>query len=233
MGIGGGIILVPVLIAFFSVDATHARGASLVSVCVTSLAGSVVYLREGVTDLQKASYMQLPTVVGAITGALLGSRLDDRAIRLAFAALVLFVGWKMLFGKNTEDDARGENHQWVKAGTACFGGGVLSSLLGVGGGLVFVPVLVLLLSAEQRSASATSTYLIGLTAAASGLIYYQHGQVDVGIAIPAALGILIGAQIGAHVSGLVSGFWLRKIFGIVMWVNAYLLAEKAVRQWLG
>src|SRR5438477_8342667 len=100
LGIGGGIILVPVLISFFGVDAIHARTASLVAVCVTSLAGSLVYLKEGATDLIAVSYMQLPTAIGAIAGAMVGSRLDDKVIRLLFAILVLIVGFRMLFAEN-------------------------------------------------------------------------------------------------------------------------------------
>ncbi len=105
LGIGGGIILVPVLISFFGVDAIHARTASLVAVCVTSLAGSLVYLKEGATDLVAVSYMQLPTAVGAIAGAIVGSRLDDKVIRLLFAILVVIVGFRMLFAENASPSA--------------------------------------------------------------------------------------------------------------------------------
>ncbi len=114
LGIGGGIILVPVLISFFGVDAIHARTASLVAVCVTSLAGSLVYLKEGATDLVAVSYMQLPTAVGAIAGAIVGSRLDDKVIRLLFAILVVIVGFRMLFAENASPSANPTaKRQWA------------------------------------------------------------------------------------------------------------------------
>ncbi|MCH8274669.1 MAG: sulfite exporter TauE/SafE family protein [Armatimonadetes bacterium] len=229
LGLGGGIILVPLLIAVFSVETEAARFASLVAVCVTSLAGSLVYLREGVTDLVYAGYLQLPTIVGAVAGALIGSRLDATVVKVLFAALLLFVAWRLLRAKALPS-ARGANRgRWMAAGGACLGAGLLSSLLGVGGGLIFVPVLSLLLARPPRVAAATSTYLIGLTAAASALIYARAGQMDANIAVPAALGILVGAQVGARVSRFVPGLLLRRVFAAVMLVNAFLLIQTVLR----
>lgn len=230
LGVGGGIILVPVLISFFGVDAIHARTASLVAVCVTSMAGSLVYLREGETDLVSASYLQLPTAIGAVIGALIGGRLNDEVIRFLFAITVVLVAIRMLLPQRAESVSGQKS--WMYAGLACVGGGLLSSLLGVGGGIVFVPVLVLLLSLPQRTASATSTYLIGLTAAASALIYFKQGQMDAGLAIPTALGILVGAQVGARLSGLVRGDYLRRAFAVLMFVNAFLLFRGVLGVWL-
>ncbi|MBA3725727.1 MAG: sulfite exporter TauE/SafE family protein [Armatimonadetes bacterium] len=230
LGIGGGIILVPVLISVFGVDAIHARTASLVAVCVTSMAGSLVYLREGETDLVSAGYLQLPTAIGAVLGAIVGGRFDEELIRFLFAITVVIVAIRMLL----PDRAGGASTRksWTYAALACVAGGLLSSILGVGGGIVFVPVLALLLSLPQRAASATSTYLIGLTAAASALIYFTQGQMDAVLAIPTALGILIGAQAGARLSGFVSRDSLRRAFAVVMFVNAFLLLKGVLGIWL-
>lgn len=230
LGVGGGIILVPVLISFFGVDAIHARTASLVAVCVTSMAGSLVYLRQGETDLVSASYLQLPTAIGAIVGALIGGRLDDEGIRFLFAITVVAVAIRMLWPNSVKEPSARKN--WLYAGLACIVGGLLSSLLGVGGGIVFVPVMALLLSLPQRAASATSTYLIGLTASASALIYFQQGQMDVSLAIPTAFGILVGAQLGARLSGFVRGDHLRRAFAFLMFVNAFLLLKGVLSVWL-
>ena len=114
----------------------------------------------------------------------------------------------------------------------CVCGGFISSLLGVGGGVFFVPILALLIGLPQRSAAATSTFLIGLTAATSAIIYFRQGQMDLAVTIPAAIGILIGAQIGARVSGKVPDLYLRRMFATVKFVTAGLLLKGVITAWL-
>jgi hypothetical protein len=114
----------------------------------------------------------------------------------------------------------------------CILGGFVSSLLGVGGGVFFVPILALLIGLPQRTAAATSTFLIGLTAATSAIIYFRQGQMDLDVSIPAALGILIGAQLGARISGNVSDLFLRRMFAVVKFVTAGLLLKGVITHWL-
>lgn len=229
-GIGGGIVLVPILIAFFGIDTELARSASLVAVSVTSMAGSLVYLREGVTDLDSASFLQLPTAIGAVLGALLGGVIDPRAIKIGFACVILFVSYRLIrhatLKPRTGPPTKSE---WGFVLLACLSAGILSSLLGVGGGLVFVPTLTMLLHRGARESSATSTYLIGLTGAASALIYAKAGHMDYALTAPVALGILIGAQVGARVSKHIPAQKLSYAFAGVMVVNAVLLVNKAVQ----
>ncbi len=232
MGIGGGLILVPVLLTFFNVDTDHARVASLIAVCVTSMAGSLVYLKEKVTDLKSASFLQLPTAIGAITGAFIGKDLDHKIVQFAFAIFLLIVAIRLAFFKISQKSNVPKN-AWLYAVIACIGAGFVSSLLGVGGGIVFVPVLTMLLAKSPREAAATSTYLIGLTGAASALIYVydltktKPDPILVSIAIPCAIGILIGAQIGARVSKWVKGNLFKYAFALVMIANATMLIQKA------
>lgn len=243
MGIGGGLVLVPALITLFHVDTEQARAASLISVAVTSMAGSLVYLRERAVDLVAGSYLQLPTAVGAVTGALIGEALDANIVRLLFAALLLVVAVRLWTHSRAErlallSPADPESvplitrRAWLFAGASCLGGGLISSLLGVGGGIIFVPVLTLLLLKSAQHASATSTYLIGLTGAAGALIYIRALSREgpdltlVAVAIPAALGIFVGAQIGARVSKRISGPALRAAFSIVMLLNSGMLLWK-------
>jgi uncharacterized membrane protein YfcA len=232
LGIGGGIVLVPLLISAFGIDAIHARSASLAAVCVTSLAASVVYLREGQTNIVEAGYLQLPTAVGAITGALIGKRLDETLIRFLFAAMVVLSAIRMFKRPAPKPDGTEPQKRWMAAIIACLAGGIISSLLGVGGGIIFVPVLALLMHLPQRAGSATSTYLIGLTTAASALLYFRAGQMDVALAVPCAAGILVGAQIGARLSGKVDGLRLRRAFALLMFANAALLFRSVYRAWV-
>jgi uncharacterized membrane protein YfcA len=232
MGIGGGLILVPILITFFEVPTDVARLASLVAVCVTSVAGSYVYLREGVVDLVEASCLQLPTAAGAVVGALLGRALSEDVVRILFACFLVLTAVRMLRNGPAKNPSDAQKGAWAMAFTACLCAGIVSSVLGVGGGIVFVPVLALLLRKTPREAAATSTYLIGLTGAASALVYIQdhtspQGQAALlAVTLPSALGILVGAQVGARVSRFIAGGQLRIAFAGVMLVNAGLLVWK-------
>ena len=229
LGIGGGIILVPFFIAIAGIDAHVARSASLVAVCVTSLAGSMVYLKQGVVDLERGARLQLPTVVGAIIGALVGGAIDPVVMQLLFAILVLAIGFKMFSDK--VKDTPPTQRDWILTVAGCVLGGFVSSLLGVGGGVFFVPILAILIGLPQRSAAATSTFLIGLTAATSAIIYFRQGQLDLKVAVPTAVGILIGAQIGARVSARIPNLWLRRMFATVKFVNAGLLIKGVISAW--
>jgi uncharacterized membrane protein YfcA len=230
LGIGGGIILVPVFIALLGIDAQVARSASLVAVCVTSLAGSLVYLKEGVVDIERGATLQLPTVAGAIIGAAVGSAIDPIVMQLLFALVVLAIGFKMFAKEVRSTPPTQRDIAFSIAG--CILGGFISSLLGVGGGVFFVPVLALLIGLPQRTAAATSTFLIGLTAATSAIIYFRQGQMDLDVSIPAAIGILVGAQLGARVSGKLSDLFLRRMFAVVKIVTASLLLKGVITHWV-
>ncbi|MDQ2986415.1 MAG: sulfite exporter TauE/SafE family protein [Armatimonadota bacterium] len=230
LGIGGGIILVPIFIALLSIDTPVARSASLVAVCVTSLAASLVYIKQGVTDIERGAVLQFPTVVGAIIGAIVGSGIDPVIMQLIFAVLVLVIGFKM-FAKDVKTESP-TRRDWLLTILGCLVGGFISSLLGVGGGVFFVPILALIIGLPQRTAAATSTFLIGLTAATSALIYFRQGQMDLAVTIPAAIGILIGAQVGARASKHIPNLWLRRTFAVVKFGTAGLLLKGVFASWL-
>lgn len=230
VGLGGGLLLVPALITVFHVPDPHARFAGLVAVCVTSLSGSLVYIRQGVTDMSAAGLLQLPTTVGAVVGALIGERLDENLLRSLFAAVLLYSAWSLLRTRASRESVEPTQSRLALACVACVFGGVLSALLGVGGGIVFAPVLALVLNKPQRVASGTSTYLIALTAAGSGLIYARDIPATAisNVVIPGAIGIFFGAQIGAYLSGMVSGVWLRRILSVGVIATAASLIVKVV-----
>lgn len=230
VGLGGGLFLVPALISLFSVPDHHARFAGLVAVCVTSLSGSLVYIRQNITDMSSAAFLQLPTAIGAVVGTIVGKQVDVNVLRSLFALLLIYTAWRMIRkpGASTGDGPL--RRQLATAWFACVGGGVLSAMLGVGGGIVFAPVLVLLLAKEQRVASATSTYLIALTAAGSGLLYAPDIPTSAipNVVLPGAFGVLIGAQVGAVLSGKVSGEGLRKTLAVGVIATAVSLVVKVV-----
>jgi uncharacterized membrane protein YfcA len=226
LGVGGGIILVPVLVGGLGIPLPAARSASLVSVIVTSLGSSLVYLRDNRVHLERAGPLQIPTILGAVLGAYLGTKIDSRIVAVIFALVILYVAWKLL-KRNADGEAPAAHpNAWTWAVVACVGGGILSSILGVGGGLIFVPVMALLFGADQKSASGTSVFLIGMTATSSALVYSRSGQLDPLLGLFAAGGIFVGSQVGAYLSRILAEEKLRLVFAVVMIANAALLLNK-------
>lgn len=230
LGVGGGIVLVPIMVGALGISLEEARSASLVAVIVTSLGASLVYLKHGVTDLERAGPLQLPTVIGTILGALLGTVLDPRIVATIFAFLIFLVSWQMLVQRGSTIALQKVSFStWMLASVACAVGGIISSLLGVGGGLIFVPVMALLFGSEQHVASATSAFLIGMTAAPSALIYQMSGHLHPWLGVSSAGGIFLGSLVGARISGLISGRRLRVLFSFVMIAIAFLLLNRVVQ----
>ncbi|MEP0767063.1 MAG: sulfite exporter TauE/SafE family protein, partial [Fimbriimonadia bacterium] len=235
LGLGGGIIMVPVLTQALSVPMDKAVAASLLGIIATSAASSVEYLSQKRTDLDLASRLLLSSVVGAVAGTfvgkpLFGSEEGRRVTAGLFAAVTLIVAWLMFRNRQqeTDDDRQTKHVVPPRAHVAVFGGGVLSTLLGIGGGAINVPTIALAVGAPMKVAAATSSYMIGVTAASGVAIYAWAGMVDPTIAGPSALGLLVGAQLGARTAKFVSGKNLRALFSLVLLYMAYMMARRAI-----
>ena len=226
LGLGGGIILVPALTLLFNVPIKQAVGASLVGVVATSCAGVQGYLRAGLVDWQIAVRLLIPTVLGAIVGGLLVGIIPPKMVAGLFILLVLYVLGQMLWAGRHATPAEtasdtcyatwGNARQKGLAAALSAMGGVISALLGVGGGLIQVPVLHTLLHAPLRCAIGTSSFLIGTTASTSALLYFVQGKLQPDIVVPAALGVLIGAKLGVRLAHRTPAGVLRGIFMMVM-----------------
>jgi uncharacterized protein len=226
LGLGGGIILVPALTLLFDVPIKQAVAASLVGVVATSCAAVQGYLRAGLVDWQMAVRLLIPTVLGAIVGGLLAGVISPKAVAGLFILLMLYVMGQMLWAgrrrapselPDTPCQARwGQAQQkWLAASLSAIGG-IISALLGVGGGLIQVPVLHVLLQAPLRCAIGTSAFLIGTTASTSALLYLALGKLQPDIVVPTALGVLMGAQFGVKLARRMPVGILRGIFMGVM-----------------
>lgn len=234
LGLGGGIILVPALSLLMEVPLKLAVGASLVAVTATSCAGAPTYLRAGLVDWRIGVRLLIPTVVGAIVGGLLVRYVPERAIAGLYIVLVLYVLLQMVGSARTPrpradntDDCRTQWNPRLRglAAGLSFSGGIISAMLGVGGGLIQVPLLHTLLKAPLRCAIGTSTFLIGATASTSALLYLVQGKLQPDVVVPAVLGILMGAQMGARVAQKVPTRILRLLFlGVMLYtvVRLYL-----------
>lgn len=239
LGVGGGMILIPVVTLFLGVPMKVAIGASIVSVIATSSAAQLVYVRRGVTNTRLGMVLELATSIGAILGGLTAILIQARVLQALFGALMLWTAWGMYRGRHTDgahqatgilrqryvDEALGETVEYgvrrlpLGMGLSLVAGSV-SGLLGVGGGSIKVPVMNLLMNVPLKAAIATSNFAIGVTAATSAAIYYGKGFMDPHVAAPTALGILLGAQIGPRIGARLHSRVLRIIFTLLLLVFA-------------
>ncbi len=247
LGVGGGILLVPILTLFLDVPVKTAIGTSLVCVVVTSSASQIVYVARGFTNSRLGMTLEVATTLGALVGGITAILLSGRAIFAVFAAVLVYVLVSMerkpaarrpaepgsaLAGAFT-DPATGDEVAYgvgyLPGGLALsFVAGNVSGLLGVGGGVIKVPVMNLLMGVPLRAAIATSNLMIGVTAATGALIFFGRGLVEPRYAVPTAIGILVGAQLGPRLSGRVSIALLRRVFEVLLLVLAVQMALKAI-----
>lgn len=246
LGIGGGVLLIPILTTFFGVPIKIAIGASVVSVIATSSAAGAVYLSRGFTHTRLAMVLEIATTAGALAGGITAAFLDPRLLSVIFGLVLLYVAFSM-FNKRSEKVAQGKTglldtdfidpltQKKVEYGVRkmpyglglSFLAGNVSGLLGIGGGVIKVPVMNLVMGMPMRAAIATSNFMIGITAATSAIIYYQHGFLNPSVAIPTALGVLMGAQVGARVGIHMKSSHLSQIFQIVLIIFAIMMFYKA------
>ncbi|MCP8856794.1 sulfite exporter TauE/SafE family protein [Latilactobacillus fuchuensis] len=240
LGIGGGIILTPVLTLAIGLDIKYAIGASIISVIATSSGATIAYLKDDMLNLRVAMFLEIATTVGAIIGALLTGVVPTGFLFILFGAFLLFSTYNMvqkLRGKAAESQ-KGTTDQWAKklnlngtyydkanqaqvdyevekvpAGFAMmFGAGIASGLLGIGSGVFKVTAMDTIMKMPLKPSSATSNLMMGVTAAASATVYFFSGAILPNIAAPLALGILAGATVGSRIMQYLQPKWIRLIF---------------------
>lgn len=247
LGLGGGIILVPALIKIVGVEPRVAVAASLVSVIATSSAAAIAYVRDHYTDVRLAMLLETTTTLGAIVGAVVARYLTGETVAALFAGLLVYAALAILrpvepvpvpvvaTGELTGsyfDDVKGEEVAY-RVGRLPFGlaagffAGNVSAILGVGGGLIMVPAMTTRMGVPLRVAVATSNFMIGVTAVATAIPYYVHGDINPYLAAPCALGVLIGARFGARLTQKTKSSYLRAAFALVLLYTAYTMAGRA------
>ncbi|MGZ3772265.1 MAG: sulfite exporter TauE/SafE family protein [Pseudobdellovibrionaceae bacterium] len=239
LGLGGGIIIVPVLTLFYHVNIRYAVAASLVSIVATSSGAAASYLKDSLTNLRLAVFLELGTVAGAIVGFLISSYIKAKFLFLLFGFMLFFSGVMML--RRREDHISQTNHPWAEKlmldgayperdGTIVeykveqvplglfimFGAGVLSALLGIGSGILKVLAMDGAMKLPIKVSSATSNFMIGVTASASAGAYLLRGDIHPEIASPVAVGIIIGSYLGAKAMMKIPGYRIRQIFVVIL-----------------
>lgn len=240
LGLGGGIIIVPTLTLIFHVDIRYAIAASLISVVATSSGAAAGFLRDRLTNLRLAVLLEVGTVSGAVVGFLLSSLIRSSLLFLIFGFFLLFSALMML-RKRQEVAAEVRNHPWSqRTGLASrypnekgewidysvdrvpfglvvmFLAGVLSALLGIGSGIFKVLAMDGAMKLPIKVSSATSNFMIGVTASASAGAFLLRGDVKPEIAGPVAVGIIIGSWWGARAMVKMPAGVIRKIFVVVL-----------------
>jgi len=248
LGVGGGILLIPFLTVFLGVPIKTAISTSILCVIATSSAAGAVYAIRSLTHNRLAMVLEIATTAGALTGGITAVLVSPGLLSALFGMVLIFVAFSMR--KLPKEDRKSEptgvlDTSYIDPRTgktvtygirrlpagmgASFVAGNLSGLLGIGGGIIKVPMMSLLMGVPLRASIATSNFMIGITATTSAIIYYARGHIDPAIAIPTALGVLLGAQIGTRLGGRVRSQRLKQIFQLVLLVFAVVMFYQAWR----
>jgi len=238
-GLGGGVVIVPLLVLVFHVNVKYAIGASLVSVIATSSGAAAAYVREGYSNIRMGMFLEIATTLGALVGAFLATRLPAGIIGVVFGAVLIVSAALSLQRVDPLDtgappdrlatllklnsdyptlEGRLEYHvRHIPAGFAMmFGAGTLSGLLGTGSGAFKVLAMDQIMRVPFKVSTTTSNFMIGVTAAAGVGIYLRRGFVDPGLAMPVMLGVLAGSIVGARLLLRMRTAWLRLAFAVVI-----------------
>ena len=237
-GLGGGVVVVPVLALLFHVDLRYAIGASLVSVIATSSGAAAAYVREGFSNIRIGMFLEIATTLGALVGASLTALVPVKAIGIIFGVVLLYSAIASFRGTHedvttrhggladrlrlngeypTADGLKDYVAQRVPAGfSIMFLAGGLSGLLGIGSGAVKVLAMDQAMRLPFKVSTTTSNFMIGVTAAASAGIYISRGYIMPSLAMPVMLGVLAGSLIGSRILIRARVSTLRMIFGVVI-----------------
>ena len=249
-GLGGGVVIVPVLTLLFHVDIRYAIGASLVSVIATSSGAAAAYVREGFSNVRIGMFLEIATTLGALLGAYLTAIVSTHAIGIVFGLVLLYSAFAS-FRKHSQDaitqpdalalklnlqgsyptptGAQSYVAQHVPSGfSLMFAAGALSGLLGIGSGAIKVLAMDQAMRLPFKVSTTTSNFMIGVTAAASAGIYLSRGYISPGLSMPVMLGVLLGSLAGSRLLVKANVKTLRLIFaGVIIVLGIEMIYNSA------
>jgi uncharacterized membrane protein YfcA len=249
LGVGGGIIMVPVLSLAFGVPIKTAIATSIVCVIATSSMAQTTFASRGMTNMRLGMVLEVATSIGAVAGGVTAVLVDGRWLQGCFAFVSFYVAWQM--GRRRDDVAPAETglmpsayydpaegreisygvRRLAPGFVLSFAAGNVSGLLGVGGGSFKVPIMNLIMGVPLKATIATSNLMIGVTAATGAAIFYGRGYMDPYWAVPAVLGILAGARLGPRFAVHLRAKVLVVVFEIVLAVFGVLMLLQALELW--
>ncbi|MHB1653428.1 MAG: sulfite exporter TauE/SafE family protein [Desulfitobacteriaceae bacterium] len=252
LGLGGGIVIIPFLTLGLGIDIRYAIGASIVSVIATSSGAAAAFIHDRITNINIGMFLGMATVTGAIGGAYLGGYVKPQVLYIIFAVVLGYSTLATFKRRNVElvsdvvahplakkfnlegsyfDQVLSQTVSYtssnVYAGLGVMGvAGILSGLLGIGSGIFKVMAMDMYMKLPMKVSTATSNFMIGVTAAASAGIYFTRGDIHPAIAAPVALGVLMGATLGTKIMVRLRNTTIRKIFiPILFYVSLQMLWE--------
>ncbi|MGV3529453.1 MAG: sulfite exporter TauE/SafE family protein [Flavisolibacter sp.] len=239
-GLGGGVVIIPMLTLLLGVDIRYAIGASIVAVIATSSGAAAVYVKEGFTNIRLGMLLEVATTLGAVGGALIAIHAATNSIAVIFGIILIVSAYLSLTKKPAHLELHEKsklasffklastypardgtliryNVRHVPGGFLMMGvAGMLSGLLGIGSGALKVLAMDNIMRVPFKVSTTTSNFMIGVTAAASSVIYFQRGYIDPGLCLPVTLGVLIGATVGSKILPRINTKWLRYVFAVVI-----------------
>ncbi len=251
VGLGGGVFIIPMLVIFLRVPVHTAIAASLLGVIATSTTAAVAYLRQDLTNVRLGMTLETMTVFGALAGGFVGAALSRSTLSAIFGGVMICVAAYMavrqravrspmldtsetgLLGDSYYDQAAGQTVTYRVRGlpaglvSSAFAG-LVSGLLGIGGGFLKVPIMVVAMAVPVRAAVATSSFMIGVTACASAAVYFAKGLVDPVVAVPVVLGVVAGASVGSRLSMRIRSSALTVVLAVVLFLLAIQMVLSSV-----
>ena len=238
-GLGGGVIIIPLLTLALGVDIHYAIGASIISVIATSSGSAAAYVKEGITNIRIGMFLEIATTISAIIGAVVTVYINPGYIAVIFGLILLFSAAMMVRKKvdRSDNDTSGKlalffklNGSYPVDGVAkkyavhnvaggffmMFIAGIISGLLGIGSGALKVIAMDNIMRIPFKVSTTTSNFMMGVTAAASAIVYLHRGQIDPGIAMPVTVGVLLGATIGSKILVKTKTDKLKIVFAVVV-----------------
>ncbi|MCU7549308.1 sulfite exporter TauE/SafE family protein [Chitinophagaceae bacterium LB-8] len=238
-GLGGGVVLIPVLTLIFKVDIHYAIGTSLISVIATSSGAAAAYVKEGISNIRLGMFLELATTIGAISGAFLATYIPTSTIAIIFGVILILSAVMSLIKhsdhlvtgrggylarklklNNRYPTQDGEQQYTVKNIVGGFlmmnVAGIISGLLGIGSGALKVIAMDHIMQVPFKVSTTTSNFMIGVTAVASAGIYLKRGYIDPGLSMPVVIGVLVGAIVGSKILFAARTKALKIIFAIVI-----------------
>lgn len=240
LGIGGGMIVTPIVTLAMGLDIKYAIGASIIAVIATSSGSTIAFLKDDVLNLRVAMFLEIATTIGAIIGALLTGAFDPLILYILFGSLLVFSSWNMYrkmrsgqevlqqvkadkwaekfnlnssyYDKNTKQQIEYQVENVPGGFLIMLGAGLASGMLGIGSGAFKVMAMDGAMKMPLKPSSATSNLMMGVTAAASATVYFFNGSIRPDLAVPLALGILGGSTIGTRIMQILPSKIIRLIF---------------------
>ncbi|WP_448697305.1 sulfite exporter TauE/SafE family protein [Mucilaginibacter sp. AW1-3] len=249
-GLGGAVVIIPLLTILLHVDIHYAIGAALVSVIATSSGSAVAYVREGITNMRLGMFLEIATTSGAITGAVIAKYLPVKYIAILFGMVLIFSAIMSLRkkGEHVENPQSSlakklklnssypDGDTEITYGVQNVAGGfimmifagIMSGLLGIGSGALKVVAMDGIMRIPFKVSTTTSNFMIGVTAAASAVVYLQRGYIEPGLAMPVVIGVLLGAFTGSKILVHAQSNRLRYFFAVIVTILATQMIYKGL-----